>query len=75
MTPELRAPSHGAPDAPLRGVTVVELEGELTGYAGRLLYDLGADVTLVGTVNLICAAAVSSYDVCGSGQCTKHRSM
>jgi benzylsuccinate CoA-transferase BbsE subunit len=40
--------SHDAPDAPLAGVVVVELAGELTGYAGRLLDDLGADVTLVG---------------------------
>jgi benzylsuccinate CoA-transferase BbsE subunit len=51
MTPELTAPSHDAPDAPLAGLSVVELAGELTGYAGRLLYDLGADVTLVGTVD------------------------
>lgn len=50
MTPELHVPSHDAPDAPLIGLAVVELAGELTGYAGRLLYDLGADVTLVGTV-------------------------
>lgn len=41
-------PAHGAPDAPLAGIAVVELAGELTGYAGRLLHDLGADVTLVG---------------------------
>jgi benzylsuccinate CoA-transferase BbsE subunit len=46
--PELRAPAHDAPDAPLAGLSVLELSGELTGYAGRLLHDLGADVTLVG---------------------------
>ena len=34
-------------DAPLHGVRVVEIAGELTGYAGRLLTDLGAEVTLV----------------------------
>ena len=34
-------------DAPLRGISVVEVAGELTGYAGRLLADLGAEVTLV----------------------------
>jgi len=32
-------------DAPLRGVNVLELDGEFTGYAGRLLADLGAHVT------------------------------
>ena len=51
MTLELTPPSHGAPDAPLAGLSVVELAGELTGYAGRLLHDLGADVTLVGMVD------------------------
>jgi benzylsuccinate CoA-transferase BbsE subunit len=51
LTPELRPPSHGAPDAPLAGILVVELGGELTSYAGRLLHDLGADVTLVGEVD------------------------
>jgi benzylsuccinate CoA-transferase BbsE subunit len=35
------------PDAPLHGARVVEIAGELTGYAGRLLADLGADVTRV----------------------------
>jgi benzylsuccinate CoA-transferase BbsE subunit len=34
-------------DAPLRDLRVVEVAGELTGYAGRLLADLGAEVTLV----------------------------
>jgi benzylsuccinate CoA-transferase BbsE subunit len=34
-------------DAPLRGLRVVEMAGEFTGYAGRLFADLGADVTLV----------------------------
>ena len=34
-------------DAPLRGVAVVEFAGELCGYAGRLLADLGATVTRV----------------------------
>jgi benzylsuccinate CoA-transferase BbsE subunit len=34
-------------DAPLRGITVLEVAGELTGYAGKLLADLGADVVLV----------------------------
>jgi benzylsuccinate CoA-transferase BbsE subunit len=48
---ELHPPSYGAPDAPLAGLLVVELAGELTGYAGRLLNDLGADVVLVGTVD------------------------
>lgn len=33
--------------APLAGVRVVEVAGELTGYAGRLLADLGASVTRV----------------------------
>jgi benzylsuccinate CoA-transferase BbsE subunit len=51
MTPELTPPSHGAADAPLAGLKVVELAGELTGYAGRLLHDLGADVALVGVVD------------------------
>lgn len=46
--PELRPPSHGAPDAPLAELLVVEFASELTGYAGRLLNDLGADVVLVG---------------------------
>jgi len=32
---------------PLRGVTVIELAGELTAYTGKLLVDLGATVTLV----------------------------
>jgi benzylsuccinate CoA-transferase BbsE subunit len=31
-------------DAPLRGISVLELEGEFSGYAGRLLADLGATV-------------------------------
>ena len=39
-----------ADDAPLAGVTVIEIEGELTPYAGRLLADLGAVVTRVGPV-------------------------
>lgn len=34
-------------DAPLRGVTVLEVADEFTGYAGRLLADLGADVVLL----------------------------
>jgi benzylsuccinate CoA-transferase BbsE subunit len=34
-------------DAPLHGVKVLEVAGELTGYAGRLLADLGAEVVLV----------------------------
>jgi benzylsuccinate CoA-transferase BbsE subunit len=34
-------------DAPLRGVAVLELAGEFGGYAGRLLRDLGAEVTRV----------------------------
>ncbi len=38
-------PRDGA--APLRGVKVLEVAGELTGYAGKLLADLGADVLLV----------------------------
>lgn len=33
--------------APLHGLTVLEIRGELTGYAGKLLADLGADVILV----------------------------
>ncbi|MES1247901.1 MAG: CoA transferase [Actinomycetota bacterium] len=48
---ELIAPTHDAAGAPLAGLVVVELAGELTGYAGRLLHDLGADVTLVGEVD------------------------
>jgi len=34
-------------DAPLCGVKVLEVAGEFTGYAGRLLADLGAEVVLV----------------------------
>jgi benzylsuccinate CoA-transferase BbsE subunit len=45
--PELRPLDRGAADAPLRGTTVVEVAGELTGYAGKLLADLGAEVVLV----------------------------
>jgi benzylsuccinate CoA-transferase BbsE subunit len=36
----------------LADVTVVEVAGELNGYAGRLLADLGAHVTLVGDPGL-----------------------
>jgi benzylsuccinate CoA-transferase BbsE subunit len=35
------------PDAPLRGLKVVEIAGELTGYAGKLFAELGAEVVLV----------------------------
>ncbi len=35
------------PDAPLQGLAVLEVSGEFSGYAGRLLADLGADVTRV----------------------------
>ena len=35
------------PDAPLRGLAVLEVAGEFSGYACRLLSDLGADVTRV----------------------------
>lgn len=35
---------------PLQGVRVVELASELTAYTGKLLVDLGADVTLVEPV-------------------------
>ncbi|MEZ5262920.1 MAG: CoA transferase [Acidimicrobiales bacterium] len=35
---------------PLQGITVVELAGELCAYTGKLLADLGADVTLVEPV-------------------------
>jgi benzylsuccinate CoA-transferase BbsE subunit len=34
------------PGAPLRELEVLEIEGELTGYAGKLLADLGANVVL-----------------------------
>lgn len=33
-------------EAPLHGIRVLEVAGELTGYAGKLLADLGADVVL-----------------------------
>jgi benzylsuccinate CoA-transferase BbsE subunit len=39
-------PRPGDPDATLRGYTVLEIEGELSGYAGKLLADLGAEVML-----------------------------
>jgi benzylsuccinate CoA-transferase BbsE subunit len=32
------------PEAPLHGIRVLEIAGELTGYAGKLLADLGAQV-------------------------------
>lgn len=35
---------------PLQGITVVELASELTAYTGKLMVDLGADVTLVEPV-------------------------
>lgn len=47
MTPELAAPHNGAADAPLAGLIVAEVSGELTAYAGRLLHDLGAEVVLI----------------------------
>lgn len=37
----------GAPPGPLAGLRVVELAGEWTAFAGKLLGDLGAEVTLV----------------------------
>ncbi len=46
-------------DAPLRGIRVLEVAGELNGYAGRLLADLGADV---GLVHLSPRAAVVGFD-------------
>lgn len=48
------------PDAPLHGVRVLEIEGELTGYAGKLLADLGAAVTLVDRAPT--ATADSGFD-------------
>jgi benzylsuccinate CoA-transferase BbsE subunit len=45
--PELLPLDPLADDAPLRDVRVVEIEGELCGYAGRLLADLGATVERV----------------------------
>lgn len=45
MTERLPASIDAA--APLDGVRVVETAGELTGYAGRLLADLGASVTRI----------------------------
>jgi benzylsuccinate CoA-transferase BbsE subunit len=36
-----------AADTPLAGVSVLEIDGEFCGYAGRLLVDLGATVTRV----------------------------
>jgi benzylsuccinate CoA-transferase BbsE subunit len=45
--PELLQLDPLADDAPLRDVRVVEIEGELSGYAGRLLADLGATVERV----------------------------
>ncbi|HEY4348718.1 MAG TPA: CoA transferase [Gaiellaceae bacterium] len=38
-------------DAPLRGVEVLELAGEYSGYAGKLLSDLGAAVTRVSVTS------------------------
>lgn len=46
---ELLPPDRLAGDVPLRGTKVVEIAGELTGYAGKLLADLGAEVVLVET--------------------------
>jgi benzylsuccinate CoA-transferase BbsE subunit len=43
---ELAAPDPRDPKAPLHGIRVLEIAGELTGYAGKLLADLGADVVL-----------------------------
>jgi benzylsuccinate CoA-transferase BbsE subunit len=44
---ELPRLDRSDPDAPLRGLIVLEIAGELSGYTGRLLFDLGADVTRV----------------------------
>jgi benzylsuccinate CoA-transferase BbsE subunit len=44
---ELAPLDHRDPDAPLCGVKVLEVPGELTGYAGKLLADLGAAVIVV----------------------------
>ena len=43
---ELEALDPHDPDAPLHGIRVLEIAGELTGYAGRLLAELGAEVVL-----------------------------
>ena len=43
---ELVALDPRDPDAPLHGIRVLEIAGELTGYAGRLLAELGAEVVL-----------------------------
>jgi benzylsuccinate CoA-transferase BbsE subunit len=48
---ELLPAHHDDPDAPLRGVRVLEIEGEFTGYAGKLLADLGAEVMLLAPVS------------------------
>jgi benzylsuccinate CoA-transferase BbsE subunit len=45
--PELLRLDPQAADAPLRDVHVLEIDGELSGYAGRLLADLGATVERV----------------------------
>jgi len=50
--PELPPLDPHDPEAPLGGVRVIEVAGELTGYAGRLLADLGADVTRVRLAGL-----------------------
>jgi benzylsuccinate CoA-transferase BbsE subunit len=43
---DLERLSPGDPDGLLRGVKVLEISGELTGYAGKLLADLGAEVVV-----------------------------
>src|SRR4051794_33390718 len=48
-----------AHDAPLRGLAVLEIEGEFSGYAGRLLVDLGASVVRVHVAE---ANAVDEFD-------------
>jgi benzylsuccinate CoA-transferase BbsE subunit len=46
-TAELEPPDPTSAHLPLAGIRVVEIESELTGYAGKLLADLGAAVELV----------------------------
>jgi benzylsuccinate CoA-transferase BbsE subunit len=45
--PELPPLDRLADDAPLHDVAVLEIDGEFSGYAGRLLVDLGASVVRV----------------------------
>lgn len=59
--PELPPLDRLDPDAPLRDVAVLEIAGEFSGYAGRLLADLGADVTRLVTGEEAASAAEALF--------------